>query len=102
MVQFTLEEDGLGQQTLTCVFLERLDTDNCMQCSATVHEKIQDANSPVVFDLHKIDYVASSFLSMCLRVVQNVGKDNFSIINLHPNVKRVFKIAGFDRQINIV
>jgi len=51
--------------------------------------------------MQDVDYVASAFLRMCLKVVKEVGPRNFSVINVHPNVKKVFKIAGFDKQLSI-
>ena len=36
-----------------------------------------------------------------IKVAKEVGLGNFSVINVHPNVKKVFKIAGFDKQISI-
>jgi len=35
------------------------------------------------------------------QVAKEVDTENFSIINLHPNVKKVFMLAGLDKQINI-
>ena len=87
--------------TRICAFSEKLDTAKCLEIEDELFNKVQESKAPVVFNLQDVDYVASAFLRMCLRVVKEVGPGNLSIINVHPNVKKVFKIAGFDSQITI-
>ncbi len=101
MVQYTLESDITDEPTLICTFSERMDTANCEQVEEELFNKVREAKVPVVFNVQAVDYVASAFLRMCLRAVKEVGANNFSVINVHPNVKKVFKIAGFDKQISI-
>ena len=101
MVQYNLESDATNEPNLICAFTERLDTVNCLKIEDELFDKVRESKTPVVFNLQEVDYVASAFLRICLKVAKEVSPENFSVINVHPNVKRVFKIAGFDKQISI-
>ena len=101
MVQYNLESDITDEPTLICAFTERLDTARCLEIEEELFNKVRESKAPLVFNLQGVDYVASGFLRMCLRAAKEVGLGNFSVINVHPNVKKVFKIAGFDKQISI-
>ncbi len=96
MVQF-VEKSG----RLVCVFGGRMDTVTSTEMEDEVCKQAQGTTLPVAFDLEGVDYVTSMFLRVCMRVVKDVGKERFSIIHVHPAVKKVFKIAGFDREMNI-
>jgi len=86
---------------LLCVFEERLDTVNCMNFEKELLGKVQEMKSPVVFDLTKVEYIASSFLRICFQVVKEAGAGNLSLINVSPAIKRVFKIAGVEKLMKI-
>jgi anti-sigma B factor antagonist len=101
MVQYNLEADITDVPKLICAFTERLDTANCQQIEEELYNKVQESKVPVIFNLQDVDYVASAFLRMCLKVAKEVGPGNFSVINVHPSVKKVFKIAGFDKELSI-
>ncbi|NQT33323.1 MAG: STAS domain-containing protein [Candidatus Omnitrophica bacterium] len=101
MVQYNLESNITNEPNLICAFTERLDTANCLEIEDELINKVRESKAPVIFNLQDVDYVASAFLRMCLKVAKEVGPENFSVINVHPNVKKVFKIAGFDKQISI-
>lgn len=101
MVQYNLESDITNEAKLVCAFTERLDTTNCLKIEDELFNKVKESKAPVIFNLEGVDYVASSFLRMCIKVFKEVGPGNFSVINVQPNVKKVFKIAGFDKQIPI-
>lgn len=101
MVQYNLERDITNEPKLICAFTERLDTASCLEIEEELVSKVRESKAPVVFNLQDVDYVASAFLRMCLKIAKEVGTGNFSVINVHPNVKKVFKIAGFDKQMSI-
>jgi len=96
MVRFNTE-DG----KLICSFSRRLDSANCDKWEKWLHEKIDEVKMPVVFDLKEVDYIASGFLRICIAVSKKVGKQDLMIINTCPYVKKVFKVAGLDRQLKI-
>ena len=86
---------------LLCIFEERLDTVNCMNFEKELLGKVQEMKSPVVFDLTRVEYIASSFLRICFQVVKTAGAGNLSLINVSPEIKRVFKISGVDKNIKV-
>ena len=92
--------DATGEK-LVCHFSHRLDSTNCVKWEEGLHEKIEGLKMPVVFDLDKVNYVASAFLRICIKVAKNVGFENLEIIHACSHVKKVFKIAGLDRQLRI-
>lgn len=86
---------------LVCAFPERLDTNYCVEHSEELLQKIEVSGMEVIFDLGKTDYISSAFLRICLQVCKERGKESFSLTNIAPSVKKVFKIAGFDKLMNI-
>jgi len=101
MVRFIVEDSGAGSKNLVCNFSGRMDTASCSECENELFEKVTELKAPVIFDMQEVDYVSSAFLRICLKLLKTVGTESFSLVNVHPNVKKVFKIAGFDRQITI-
>ena len=96
MVEFNRED-----KYLVCSFPERLDTSYCLENSEGLLQKIEESGMPVIFDLQKTNYISSAFLRICLQVCKEKGKEYFSLTNIAPSVKKVFKIAGFDKLMNI-
>jgi len=97
MIQFKLENDKL-----VCLFLKNMETENCVNCEVELFQKIREIKLPVVFDLKEVSYIASMFLSMCLMTAKEPDVETFLLINVQPNVKKVFKIAGIDRHLTIL
>jgi len=95
MIKYSIEGEKL-----ICKFLKRMDTEVCEECEKQLFEKIGQAKN-VTFDLEDVDYISSLFLSICIRASRTLGSGNLSIINLHPSVKKVFKISGIDTQLII-
>ncbi len=83
-------------EELTCIFLSRMDTLTTAKVDKAFREKLATlAGRSIVFDLGKVDYVASSFLRFCV-VAAKEGKGKLAIINIMPAVRKVLKIAGFE------
>ncbi|HJO95166.1 MAG TPA: STAS domain-containing protein [Victivallales bacterium] len=82
-------------------FDKRMDSTKCMDAEDKIMTEIEGANE-IVFDLNGVEYIASSFLRLCGKVSYKVGTENFSITNVEPSVKKVFKIAGLDKKLNIL
>jgi anti-anti-sigma factor len=91
------EKDG----KLCCIFTGSQNTATCQAATAGLYDKIDAAKLPVVFDLKDVDFVGSMFLRICLTVLQKVGPAQFTVVNIQPAVKKVFKIAGFDKQVRL-
>jgi anti-anti-sigma factor len=92
MVEY-FEEDG----KLRCAFQGAMDTAACGKMAEALYARIDTARLPIVFDMQGVEFMASAFFRICLTVGKKAGGDKFSIINLSPMCKRMFKIAGLDR-----
>jgi anti-anti-sigma factor len=55
----------------------------------------------IIFDIQEVDYIASSFIRICVMYAKLAGHDRFSITNCQPFVKKTFKISGLDEVLNI-
>ena len=97
MVQFKLED-----KKLICLFSKNMETENCVNCEGELFKKIRETKLPVVFDLTEVSYIASMFLSMCLMAAKEPDVETFILVNVQPNVKKVFKIAGIDKHLTIL
>lgn len=56
--------------------------------------KACEHEGPLTFDLAGVSFVASSFLRTVLTVYRAKSQEGFKIINVQPEVKKVFKMAG--------
>ena len=91
---------NLNNGVLSFILDGRLDTESSVKfeedlaeiCSHNPHEK-------VVFDAEKLQYIASSGLRIVLKIAKT--ENDFSIINVSPNVYSVFEMTGFSRIIKI-
>ncbi len=62
---------------------------------------IRNPGDRIVFDLEEVDYMASSFIRICVNQAKLAGAGHFSIANCQPFVKKTFKISGLDELLNI-
>ena len=44
----------------------------------------------------EVNYIASSFIRICVTVAKQVPRGNLTIVNCDPFLKKTFKIAGLD------
>ena len=86
-------EDG----KFTCVFSGRIDTASAMALENELLDKIQRAGAPVVFDFKDLEYVASAFLRICVKVARVAGATRVKVINASADILHVFKMTGFDK-----
>ncbi len=61
------------------------------------HEKLE-----VYFNLEKVNFITSAFIRICIISAKTVGKENFSIINSSPLIKKTLKIAGLETLMNVL
>lgn len=112
----TLQFDS-STKTLTCLFSRRMDTESSFEVQRILHQKLAEMigqidkregdvipldTLKVIFDLEKVEYIASAFLRICLSIAKNLNPGNFSIINTSPEVKKIFKIAGLDQALHVL
>ena len=94
------------EKHLICKFSGRLDTQNCINLSEEINNKIQELmqaqsekdkpEEKIDFDMTDVTYISSSFIRICLITFNQSQKGNFAIINCDPFLKKTFKIAGLD------
>ncbi len=86
---------------LVCEFFGRMDTLACMEIEKAVNEKIDNHKGEIVFELKDVTYIASSFLRFFGRTIKAVGAENFKVVNVAPEIRKVLKIAGLADRLNI-
>jgi anti-anti-sigma factor len=59
------------------------------------------ADQKIVFDLANVEYMASSFIRICVSYAKQASPGQFSMVNCQPFVKKTFKISGLDEVLNI-
>ena len=84
-----------NETEMICSFAGILNTTNCLTFEKELLEKTIPPKK-VVFDLKQVSYVSSSFLRICVQLFHAKGKGGITVINLSPEVKKVFKISGID------
>ena len=92
---------GIREENTVFTFMERMDTVQCVKIEAELFRKLVPGGSPVVLDLQKTEYVSSFFLRLCIRAVKTLGPESLKIVNVRPEVKKVFMIARIDQLISI-
>ena len=92
MVKFTQKEEAL-----IFTFDKRMDSKNSLDAEKNI-ARITQEQSPkkIIFDLQNVEYVASAFLRICITMVKKMNKENFTIINTQPQIKKIFKISGLE------
>jgi anti-anti-sigma factor len=90
-----------SDNALNCILPQRLDTLNSQQFEIDLNNKIETNNSKIIFDFKDVSFVSSYFLRICLTTFQKKSNDNFELINVKSEIKKVFMIAGFDKHFNI-
>jgi anti-anti-sigma factor len=88
-------EDG---GVLVCLLPGNLDTAACKELGPDLITHIEQASLPVVLDMHRVEFVASAFLSLCLTASQRAGAGNFRIRNVKPLVRKVLDVTGLSKR----
>lgn len=96
----SLECSKYAEGKVKCNFSGRLDTVQCINVEKQLMENINGAEV-IVFDLNGVEYIASSFFRLCGKASHIARPGNFSVINVTPSVKKVFKIAGLAEILNL-
>jgi anti-anti-sigma factor len=102
MLTFDYNSD---EQVLTLTFAGRLDTLAAgrlteMMASEPAMQTLKPADK-IVFDLNDVDYVASSFIRICVAQAKQLERGRFRIANCQPFIKKTFKISGLDELLNV-
>jgi len=91
-------------EKVRCIFDSDMDTLACNEIADELNKVFDDCSKQgmsIEYDLEGVRYIASSFLRLCGKAAQAVGQAHFSIVNVLPPVKKVFKIAGLADGLNL-
>jgi anti-anti-sigma factor len=78
---------------LVCTLAGHFDTLQSQKLEALLKTRLSPEQA-VVFEMKDVTYVCSAFLRICLHAAKTVGVDRFTLLDLAPPIKRVFKMAG--------
>jgi anti-anti-sigma factor len=108
MIQITYDDEN---RTLHCQFMARMDSVASAAATEQMEERLNDilqstkkseeTSLKVIFDLEKVDYVASAFLRLCITVAKRLDKEGFTVVKFNPSVKKIFTIGGLDKIMEI-
>lgn len=88
---------------LTIAVTGRLDGNTVKSLESAVQELAGKEQPAVVFDLERLTYVSSAGLSVFLIAAKQVEKAGGRAVfcRLADNIRKVFKISGFDHILNV-
>ena len=90
------------QNILTFTFDEHMDSKSSTKAEKIISQTI-NKKSPqkIIFDLNNVNYAASEFLRICVTMAKKMDKKDFSIINSQHSIKKIFKLSGLEKFLNI-
>ena len=93
------------EKAVKVIFIGRMDYLASGELNEIIHSepliKNRNAEDSIIFDIGGVEYIASSFIRICVIYAKLAGKGKFSIVNCQPLVKKTFKISGLDEMLNI-
>jgi len=84
-----------------CIFHGRIDTAAAMELENDLLDHIQRAGSPIVFDFSDLEYVASAFLRICVKVARLAGATKVKVLKPSKDILHVFTMTGFDKLMDL-
>ncbi len=93
------------EKAITVIFKGRIDYIAAGELNEIIQTepliKNRNPEDKIIFDIGEVEYIASSFIRICVIHAKQAGSGKFSIINCQPFVKKTFKISGLDEMLNI-
>jgi anti-anti-sigma factor len=83
---------------LVCLLPGNLDTAACNELGTELIARIEQAHLPVVFDMHRVEFVASAFLTLCLTASHRAGAEDFRFRDVKPLVRKVLDVTGLSKR----
>ena len=96
-------EKFIENQTLTLELIGKLDAVSSVELDNFLQKSL-DQIKILVFDLDKLDYIASAGLRILLKYQKEISRCNgvMKIKNIKPEVREIFYITGFEDFLNVV
>ncbi len=92
-----MSEFKLEGSKLTCSFEGKIGSPECEELEIKLNKSLAAKPENIVFNLGEVTFISSAFLRMVLTTAKSVEKGNFSIANVKPDIKKIFKISGLDK-----
>ncbi len=91
-INFNTEING---SEIICSMNGKIDTIASQEIENELSE-IDFKGKSLCFDIQNVEYISSAFLRICVKMSKTVGQNNFKLVNVKPELKKVLKIAGLD------
>ncbi len=101
--QVQLQADQV-EGALVISVVGRIDGLNAQEFHKNIDEEITGSDNPVVLDLEKLSYISSAGLRSILLIAKALKSKNtrFMLCSLPGPIREIFKIAGFDKIIDVI
>lgn len=99
----SLEIQKMDGNKLRCKFSGRMETAPTLKIEKDIVDYLQNNDvKNIEFDLSEVTYIASYFLRLCSIAVTSLESPKyFSVTNTTPEVYKVFKMAGLNKELNV-
>ncbi len=88
----TLEDSSKGKRIISLI--GSLDTDPAPQLEAQLDETVDDNVNILIMDMHRLEFISSAGLRVIFKTKKFVESHDgkFMLLNLQPQVRKVFEI----------
>jgi anti-anti-sigma factor len=88
----TLEDSSKGKRIISLI--GSLDTDTAPQLEAQIDETVDDNVNILIMDMHRLEFISSAGLRVIFKTKKFVESHDgkFMLLNLQPQVRKVFEI----------
>ena len=100
MLEITQESKSLGSKEISIVNITgSLDAHTAPQLDEVLSKLVQNKKFMLVINFGRLDYISSAGMGLFVGWIDNVRNNGGDIlmIDLKPNVLKVFQILGFNR-----
>lgn len=96
-------EMQIDSNKLICKFFGRMETSPTLKVEKDIIDYLESKKvKSIEFDLSEVTYIASYFLRLCSIAVTSLESPKyFSVSNTRPEVYKVFKMAGLNKELNV-
>ena len=97
-----VQEEREGN-TLVLVPVSRLDSANARAFEGIVMDHVRAGELNIVVDFSRLVFISSSGMRVLLIAAKSIQaqKGKLALSDMHPNIREIFSISGFDQIIKI-
>jgi anti-sigma B factor antagonist len=88
-----------NKETKIFEFIGEIDLNTIEFFKSKINEEIENLKSNLIFDFAKLEYIDSLGLGVLVSILKKIKGFNkeVELVNLKPNVKKLFVITGLDK-----